>query len=213
MEDQALSCTVKPAVYLNIGAEAAARSGVCVLDVNLPVGTAADVSCASGRDHWSRARLSQNACVLQIERIVFKNYYTAYVTVRLLRSRPGQEAPARWCTALRDLALMENPHTEEGSQDYCCISRAQVGALRARRTAQVVLGRARDAGLCADAGGAGSRVVGEADPPTAVLRVAELHPGGHQDLPSEQLCESRLTSRPREGGACTDPAQTCFRLY
>lgn len=69
--------------------------------------------------------------MFQIERILFKNYYTAYLTVRLLRRSPGQEGPARWSTALKDLVLMENPHSEEGSQDYCCISRKQVSA-RAR---------------------------------------------------------------------------------
>lgn len=65
--------------------------------------------------------------VFQIEEVTFKNYYTAYVTVRLLRRSPGQEAPAKWCTALRDLPLMDNPHTEGGSQDYYSIHRKQVG--------------------------------------------------------------------------------------
>uniref|UniRef100_A0A3B5AYA8 Nicolin-1-like n=1 Tax=Stegastes partitus TaxID=144197 RepID=A0A3B5AYA8_9TELE len=66
--------------------------------------------------------------VFQIEEITFKNYYTAYVTVRLLRRSPGQEAPAKWCTALRDLPLMDNPHTEGGSQDYYSIHRTQMQA-------------------------------------------------------------------------------------
>uniref|UniRef100_A0A3Q0SK88 Nicolin 1 n=1 Tax=Amphilophus citrinellus TaxID=61819 RepID=A0A3Q0SK88_AMPCI len=61
-----------------------------------------------------------------IEELTFKNYYTAYVTVRLLRRSPGQEAPAKWCTALRDLSLMDNPHTEGGSQDYYSIHRTQM---------------------------------------------------------------------------------------
>ncbi|TMS18831.1 Nicolin-1, partial [Larimichthys crocea] len=61
-----------------------------------------------------------------IEEITFKNYYTAYVTVRLLRRSPGQEVPAKWCTALRDLPLMANPHTEGGSQDYYSIHRMQM---------------------------------------------------------------------------------------
>lgn len=63
----------------------------------------------------------------QIEEITFKNYYTAYVTLRLLRKIPGQEAPAKWTTALRDLPLMDNPHTERGSQDYFSVHRTQVG--------------------------------------------------------------------------------------
>ena len=65
--------------------------------------------------------------MFQIEKITFKNNYTAFVTLRLLRRSPGQEAPARWCTALRDLPLMDNPHTEGGSQDYYSIHRTQVG--------------------------------------------------------------------------------------
>ncbi len=66
------------------------------------------------------------ACLFQIEEITFKNYYTAYVTVRLLRRNPAHEAPAKWCTALRDLPLMDNPHTEGGSQDYYSVHRTQV---------------------------------------------------------------------------------------
>ena len=66
----------------------------------------------------------QSPSVFQIEEISFKNYYTAYVTVRLLKRGPGQEA--KWFTALRDLPLMDNPHTEGGSQDYCSIHRTQV---------------------------------------------------------------------------------------
>ncbi|TWW61388.1 nicolin-1 isoform X1 [Takifugu flavidus] len=104
MDDQAVSCTIKPAVFLNIGgAEAAARSGVCVLDVSLPVGK-----------------------TVNIEKITFTNFYTASVTLRLLRRGPGQEAAARWCTALKELRLMHDPHTEGGSQDSCCIHRTQM---------------------------------------------------------------------------------------
>ncbi|CAK6983847.1 nicolin-1 isoform X4 [Scomber scombrus] len=95
-----VSCSIKPAVYLQIGD--AARSGVCVVDVTLPFGKP-----------------------VNIEEITFKNYYTAYVTVRVLRRSSGQEAPAKWSTALRDLPLMENPHTEGGSQDYYSIHRTQ----------------------------------------------------------------------------------------
>ncbi|KAE8298945.1 Nicolin-1 NPCEDRG Tubulin polyglutamylase complex subunit 5 [Larimichthys crocea] len=99
-----VSCTIKPPVYLHIGDTRTdpAHSGVCVVDVTLPFGKA-----------------------VNIEEITFKNYYTAYVTVRLLRRSPGQEVPAKWCTALRDLPLMANPHTEGGSQDYYSIHRMQ----------------------------------------------------------------------------------------
>uniref|UniRef100_H3C5I4 Nicolin 1 n=1 Tax=Tetraodon nigroviridis TaxID=99883 RepID=H3C5I4_TETNG len=87
MEEPAASCTVKPAVALSLGAEAAARSGVRVLDVAPPPGQALD-----------------------IDRIVFRNFYTASVTVRVLHA----------------LALMADPHTEAGSQDQRCIRRTQM---------------------------------------------------------------------------------------
>uniref|UniRef100_A0A672ZCX3 Nicolin 1 n=1 Tax=Sphaeramia orbicularis TaxID=375764 RepID=A0A672ZCX3_9TELE len=100
-----ISCTVKPPVFLQIGETKTdtSRSGVCVVDVSLPFGKP-----------------------VNIEEITFKNYYTAYVTVRLLRRSPGQEAAAKWWTALRDLPLMDNPHTEGGSQDYFSIHRTQM---------------------------------------------------------------------------------------
>ncbi|KAG7494117.1 hypothetical protein JOB18_023255 [Solea senegalensis] len=106
-QQRALTCTVKPALYLNMGERPcdAAQSGVCVVDVTLPFGKTAD-----------------------IEEITFQNDYTASVTVRLLRRRPGHEAPAQWCTALRDLSLMDNPHSEGGSQDYYSIHRSQMRA-------------------------------------------------------------------------------------
>ncbi|KAM9700100.1 nicolin-1 isoform 1-T2 [Menidia menidia] len=100
-----VACTVKPPVYLQIGdgKADAAHSGVCVVDVSLPFGQPAN-----------------------IEEIRFKNYYTASVSVRLLRRGPGPEAPPRWAPALRDLPLMDNPHTEGGAQDYHCIHRTQM---------------------------------------------------------------------------------------
>uniref|UniRef100_A0A3B5MEU3 Uncharacterized protein n=1 Tax=Xiphophorus couchianus TaxID=32473 RepID=A0A3B5MEU3_9TELE len=100
---QPVSCTVKPPVYLQIGESKAepVQSGVCVVDVPLPFGK-------------------------PVEEITFKNYYTAYVTVRLLRRPSGQDGPTKWVTALRDLPLMDNPHTERGSQDYFSIHRKQM---------------------------------------------------------------------------------------
>ncbi|XP_071771450.2 nicolin-1 [Centroberyx gerrardi] len=100
-----VTCTIKPPVNLQIGDTKTdtSRSGVSVVDITLPFGK-----------------------TVNIEDITFKNYYTAFVTVRLLRRNPGQEAPAKWCTALRDLALMDNPHTEGGSQGYFSIHRTQM---------------------------------------------------------------------------------------
>ncbi|XP_033822230.2 nicolin-1 [Periophthalmus magnuspinnatus] len=104
-DSEPVSCTVKPPVFLQLGDAKTdtVKSGVCIVDVTLPFGKS-----------------------VNIEEISFKNFYTAYVTVRLLRKIPGQEAAAKWTTALRDLALMENPHTEGGSQDYSSIHRAQM---------------------------------------------------------------------------------------
>ncbi|XP_071368752.1 nicolin-1 [Centroberyx affinis] len=100
-----VTCTIKSPVNLQIGDTKTdtSRSGVSVVDITLPFGK-----------------------TVSIEDITFKNYYTAFVTVRLLRRNPGQEAPAKWCTVLRDLALMDNPHTEGGSQDYFSIHRTQM---------------------------------------------------------------------------------------
>ncbi|XP_014830033.1 PREDICTED: nicolin-1 [Poecilia mexicana] len=102
---QPVTCTVKAPVYLQIGESKAepVQSGVCVVDVPLPFGKP-----------------------VSVEEITFKNYYTAYVTVRLLRRASGQDGPTKWVTALRDLPLMDNPHTERGSQDYYSIHRKQM---------------------------------------------------------------------------------------
>ncbi|XP_056131062.1 nicolin-1 [Lampris incognitus] len=100
-----VACTVKPPVNLQIGDSKTetSRSGVSVVDITLPFGK-----------------------TVSIEDISFKNYYTAFMTMRLLRRNPKQEVPAKWCTALRDLTLMDNPHTERGSQDYFSIHRSQM---------------------------------------------------------------------------------------
>ncbi|XP_061730990.1 nicolin-1 [Nerophis ophidion] len=101
-----VTCTVKPPVYLHFGdsKEDPSHSGVCVLDVNLPFGKSVNV-----------------------EAISFKNSYTAFVSVRLQRRTPGQEAAAaKWVTAVRDFPLMKNPHTEAGSQDFYAIRRTQM---------------------------------------------------------------------------------------
>nr|XP_057911291.1 nicolin-1 isoform X1 [Doryrhamphus excisus] len=103
---QHITCTVKPPVYLHFGDVKvdSSHSGVCVLDVSLPFGKS-----------------------VNIEAVAFKNYYTAFVSVRLQRRSPSQEAvAAKWVTAVRDLPLMKNPHTEAGSQDFYAIHRTQM---------------------------------------------------------------------------------------
>ncbi|XP_053809461.1 nicolin-1 isoform X1 [Vidua chalybeata] len=59
-----------------------------------------------------------------VQEIVFKNFYTAFLSVRV--QRPGPGGSRRWMTCLRDLCLMPCPHTEEGSQDYFCLHRHQM---------------------------------------------------------------------------------------
>ncbi|XP_077434108.1 nicolin-1 isoform X2 [Vanacampus margaritifer] len=103
-----VACTLKPPVFLHFGGgdgkTQACCSGVCVIDVALPPGK-----------------------TVNIEAIAFKNFYTALLSVRLQRRSPGQEgAAAKWCTALRDRPLMNNPHTEAGAQDYYTIDRKQM---------------------------------------------------------------------------------------
>ncbi|XP_028296765.1 nicolin-1-like isoform X1 [Gouania willdenowi] len=99
----AVSCSIKPAVHLHIGhaPSNAARSGVCVVDVHLPFGKP-----------------------VNIERISFKNFYTASLSVRLLTKEPA--SLCKWLTAIRDVSLMENPHCEDGAQDYCSLIREQM---------------------------------------------------------------------------------------
>ncbi|XP_058700975.1 nicolin-1 isoform X1 [Poecile atricapillus] len=62
--------------------------------------------------------------VPQVQEIVFRNFYTAFLSVRV--QRPGPGGSRRWVTCLRNLCLMPCPHTEEGSQDYFCLHRHQM---------------------------------------------------------------------------------------
>ncbi|XP_043115441.1 nicolin-1-like isoform X2 [Puntigrus tetrazona] len=96
---KAASCTVKSAVPLQIGDAVSdtSRPGVYITDISL-------------------------AEPLDIQEISFKNYYTAYLTVRLQRRR---DASAEWVTCLRNHCLMSNPHAEAGSHDYFSIHRHQ----------------------------------------------------------------------------------------
>lgn len=72
-----------------------------------------------------RCRCGADAAVPQVQEIVFRNFYTAFLSVRV--QRPGPGGPRRWVTCLRDHRLMPCPHTEEGSQDYFSLHRHQVG--------------------------------------------------------------------------------------
>lgn len=80
---------------------------------------------------WGDAVVGLRSPVPQVQEIVFRNFYTAFLSVRVQRSGPG--GSRRWVTCLRDLCLMPCPHTEEGSQDYFCLHRHQVRVPRWHR--------------------------------------------------------------------------------
>ncbi|XP_048813030.1 nicolin-1 [Lagopus muta] len=97
-----LPCTARAAAHLQLpGGAEAARPGVAVIDVRFPRGGAADV-----------------------HEIVFKNFYTAFLSVRAQRA--GPPGPRKWLTCLRDLRLMPCPHTELGAQEYFSLRRSQM---------------------------------------------------------------------------------------
>ncbi|XP_042736257.1 nicolin-1 isoform X1 [Lagopus leucura] len=97
-----LPCTARAAAHLQLpGGAEAARPGVAVIDVRFPCGGAADV-----------------------HEIVFKNFYTAFLSVRAQRA--GPPGPRKWLTCLRDLRLMPCPHTELGAQEYFSLRRSQM---------------------------------------------------------------------------------------
>lgn len=77
-----------------------------------------------GCSYWGDAPMGLRSLVPQVQEIVFRNFYTAFLSVRVQRAGPG--GSQRWVTCLRDLCLMPCPHTEEGSQDYFCLHRHQV---------------------------------------------------------------------------------------
>uniref|UniRef100_UPI00398E56CF uncharacterized protein n=1 Tax=Pristiophorus japonicus TaxID=55135 RepID=UPI00398E56CF len=64
----------------------------------------------------------------ELQKITFKNYYTAFLTVRLQRrvTVESDRKLLKWKTCLRNMCLMPNPHTENGAQDYFSIYRHQM---------------------------------------------------------------------------------------
>ncbi|XP_042702156.1 nicolin-1 isoform X1 [Chrysemys picta bellii] len=101
-------CTVRSPVALQVGDVKTdlARPGVAVIDVALPP-----------------------AQPLDLQEIVFKNSYTAFLTVRVQRRHPcdvGRASARKWVTCLWNHCLMPSPHTEAGSQDYFSLFRHQL---------------------------------------------------------------------------------------
>ncbi|XP_069822613.1 nicolin-1 isoform X2 [Dendropsophus ebraccatus] len=66
--------------------------------------------------------------VIQVQEISFKNYYTAFLTIKLQQqsTEVKKNKTAAWRTCVRNLQLMPNPHMEEGSQDYMSVYRQQM---------------------------------------------------------------------------------------
>ncbi|XP_063072492.1 nicolin-1 isoform X1 [Engraulis encrasicolus] len=100
-----LDFVAKTPVCLQIGdtASNAVRPGVCVIDIVFP-----------------------NGKPIKIQEVSFKNYYTAFLSLRLLRTEAESQDGAKWVTCLRNFPLMANPHDEAGSQDYFSVSRQQM---------------------------------------------------------------------------------------
>ncbi|XP_028905515.1 nicolin-1 isoform X1 [Ornithorhynchus anatinus] len=98
-------CHVKGAVALQVGdvKTEQGRPGVVVLDVTFP-----------------------HAGPVNLQEITFKNYYTAFLSVRVLKRGSLSHCPPKWFTCLRDYSLMPNPHTEEGAQDYISVFKHQM---------------------------------------------------------------------------------------
>uniref|UniRef100_A0A8C1N1P1 Nicolin 1 n=1 Tax=Cyprinus carpio TaxID=7962 RepID=A0A8C1N1P1_CYPCA len=113
MSANAVSCTIKSPVALQIGdaVSDSSRPGVYITDITL-------------------------AEPVNIQEISFKNYYTAYLTVRLQRREDGS---AKWVTCLRNYCLMSNPHAEDGSHDYFSIYRHQVGMRNRQETKTLIV--------------------------------------------------------------------------
>ncbi|XP_069062962.1 nicolin-1 [Pleurodeles waltl] len=107
MSQESLVCNIKAPVLLQVGdmKTELARPGVAVIDVTFP-----------------------QVKHIDLHVIQFKNYYTAFLTVRIQQRKPAEvgEGPLKWRTCLRNYRLMPNPHTEEGSHDYVSLYRHQM---------------------------------------------------------------------------------------
>ncbi|XP_068109015.1 nicolin-1 [Hyperolius riggenbachi] len=118
MAQEAAPCTIRTPVPLQVGdgKSELGRPGVYVIDVTFPHNQA-----------------------INIQEITFKNYYTAFLTVRIQQRTPAiprspraktkkevVEKKKTWRTCLRNLQLMANPHVEEGSQDYVSLYKHQM---------------------------------------------------------------------------------------
>ncbi|XP_072928620.1 nicolin-1 isoform X1 [Hemitrygon akajei] len=107
MADNCIACLIKSPVALQSGdlKTDSAKPGVFVIEVTFP-----------------KERIAN------IKKITFKNYYTAFLTIRLQQrvSVASEKTQLKWKTSLRNMCLMPSPHTESGSQEYFSIYRHQM---------------------------------------------------------------------------------------
>ncbi|KAG9470449.1 hypothetical protein GDO78_017784 [Eleutherodactylus coqui] len=108
MAQEAVPCNIRAPVPLQLGDEKSelSCSGVNVIDVTFPAPQ-----------------------TVNVQEISFKNYYTAFLTVRIQQRRKSESRKNKttiWQTCVRNLRLMPNPHMEEGSQDYVSLCRQQM---------------------------------------------------------------------------------------
>uniref|UniRef100_UPI00398EEA5F nicolin-1-like n=1 Tax=Pristiophorus japonicus TaxID=55135 RepID=UPI00398EEA5F len=107
MADDSIACIIKSPIELQTGdmRTDSAKPGVFGIEVTFP-----------------RER------IIILQKITFKNYYTAFLTVRLQRrvTVESDRKLLKWKTCLRNMCLMPNPHTENGAQDYFSIYRHQM---------------------------------------------------------------------------------------
>ncbi|XP_044534274.1 nicolin-1 isoform X1 [Gracilinanus agilis] len=98
-------CHIKGAVALQVGdvRTVQGRPGVLVIDVTFPT-----------------------AGPFELQEITFKNYYTAFLSIRVRQLGSPNHSSNKWITCLRDYCLMPNPHNEEGAQEYVSLYKHQM---------------------------------------------------------------------------------------
>lgn len=118
MGDRPLHCSIKNPILLTVEDQKNVfHSGCKVIDVTFP-----NVCTPE----------TQTVPISFCERvgeICFKNYYTAYVSIRVkFKAAPengAEPGEIKWKTCVRRMRLMPSPHKESGSQDYFAISKKQ----------------------------------------------------------------------------------------
>ncbi|KAM4652279.1 nicolin-1 [Discoglossus pictus] len=107
MAHESVAWTIRSPVPLQVGdvKTELGRPGVYVIDVTFP-----------------------KYQTIDLQELTFKNYYTAFLSVRIQQKRSAQSGGRHtpWRTCIRNMRLMSNPHTEEGSQDYVSLYKHQM---------------------------------------------------------------------------------------